>query len=256
MRRTVCWLTFGLTLLLAGCGSRAFTKTPRAALEQLSLSGAVDNALKKLDIPQVKDKNTYLDFANLECYDIGYVKAAVRSRFAEIGAHLVECAQQADYVAEIASGGFGTEHKEHYLKIPPIPVPGVPTLGEFALPVGVEQTGIIKLLVFVQSGGKAVGTHYHYYGKAERVEMFLLFFRFQPEDDIRTAWEEADQRVFLKDVQNHPESDIEQKCQRLGLPVQEGRKVETKLLEQGLTKKEQETTRLTNKGKALLGEHN
>ncbi len=196
----IIWTSL-LVTFAAGCGSRTFTNTERAAIEQLLLSGAVDNALEKLDIPQVAGKKTYLDFTNLKSYDIEYVKAAVRARFAEIGAHLVEDAKQADYVAEISSGALGTEYKSSILGIPSIPVPGSPTpLPELALARDIEQTGIAKLLVFVHSNGKIVTTG-HYYGKVERDESFVLWFRSQPKDDIRTRWEAADEKIKAKSAQ-------------------------------------------------------
>ena len=196
----IIWTSL-LVTFTAGCGTRTFTNTDRAAIEQLLLSGAVDNALEKLDIPQLAGKKTYLDFTNLKSYDIEYVKAAVRARFAEIGAHLAEDAKQADYVVEISSGALGTEYKSSILGIPAIPVPGSPTpLPELALARSIEQTGIAKLLVLVHSNGKVVSTG-HYYGKVERDESFILWFRFQPKDDIRTRWEAADEKVKAKSAQ-------------------------------------------------------
>jgi len=106
----IIWTSL-LVTFAADCGTRTFTNTERAAIEQLLLSGAVDNALEKLDLPQVAGKKTYLDFTNLKSYDIEYVKAAVRARFVEIRANLTEDAEQADYVAEISSGALGTEYK-------------------------------------------------------------------------------------------------------------------------------------------------
>jgi len=200
----IIWTTL-LMHFAAGCGTRTFTNTERAAIEQLLLSGAVDNALEKLDIPQLAGKKVYIDFANLKSYDVEYVKAAVRVRFAEIGAHLVENAEQADYVVEISSGALGTEYKSSILGIPSIPVPGSPTpLPELALARGVEQTGIAKLLVLVHSNGKVVSTG-HYYGKVERDENFVLLFRWQSKDDIRTRWEAADQKLKAKSTQRADE---------------------------------------------------
>ena len=196
----IIWTSL-LVTFAAGCGTRTFTNTERAAIEQLLLSGAVDNALEKLDIPQVAGKKTYLDFTNLKSYDIEYVKAAVRARFAKIGAHLAEDAKQADYVVEISSGALGTEYKSSILGIPSIPIPGSPTpFPELALARGVEQTGIAKLLVLVHSNGKVVSTD-HYYGKVERDESFVLWFRWQSKDDIRTRWEAADEKLKAKSTQ-------------------------------------------------------
>ena len=196
----IIWTSL-LVTFAAGCGSRTFTNTERAAIEQLLLSGAVDNALEKLDIPQVAGKKTYLDFTNLKSYDVEYVKAVVRARFAEIGAQLVEKSEEADCIAEIASGAVGTEYKSFLVGIPSIPLPGSPTpLPELALARSIEQTGIVKLLVLVHSNGKVVSTG-HYYGKVERDESFILWFRFQPKDDIRTRWEDADQKIRAKSTQ-------------------------------------------------------
>lgn len=190
------------TIFLSGCGTRTFTNTDRAAIEQLLLSGAVDNALEKLDIPQVTGNKTFIDFTNLKCVDIEYVKAAVRGRFFEMGALLVAEANNADYIAEIASGAVGTEYKNFIIGIPSLPVPGLPTpTPELALAKSVEQTGIVKLLISVRSNnGKLINSE-RYYGKMERDERFILWFRSQPKDDIRKAWEAADERVGAKSPQ-------------------------------------------------------
>jgi hypothetical protein len=191
-----------LLIFITGCTTRNFTNTPRTAIEQLLLSTAIDNAVAKFHIPQVAGKKTYLDCINLKTYDIEYVKTAVRARFAQIGAVLVENADQADYIAEISSGALGTEYKSSLLGIPSLPIPGSPTpLPELALARGVEQTGIIKLFVFIHSNGKFI-TLDHYYGKAERDEGFILWFRFQPTDDIRKAWEQADNKLKSKSSKN------------------------------------------------------
>ncbi len=186
---------------LSGCVSRTFTNTQRAAIEQLLLSGAVDNALEKLDIPQVADKKVYLDFTNLKCYDIEYVKSAVRARFAQMNAQLVNDTNQADYTAEIASGALGTEYKSFLFGIPAIPVPGMSTpLPELALARSVEQSGIAKLLVSIYADGKGIVSG-HYYGKVERRETFVLWMRSQPKDDIRKRWEAADEKLKAKSSQ-------------------------------------------------------
>ncbi len=187
-----------ITICVAGCSSRTFTNTERAAIEQMLLSGAVDAALEKLDIPQVADKKLYIDFTNLKCYDVEYVKAAVSARFAEIGANLVEDASSADYTAEIASGALGNEFKSFLVGIPAIPVPGLSTpLPELALARSVEQSGIAKLLISIYADGKSVSTG-HYYGKVERLESFILWLRFQPKDDIRTRWQTAEEKIKAK----------------------------------------------------------
>jgi len=66
-----------------------------------------------------------------------------------------------------------------------------------ALARGIEQTAISKLLVFVYSHGRLVTTG-RYYGKAERDENSLLWFKFQRRDDIRQAWQKADTEIPTK----------------------------------------------------------
>ena len=179
-------------LLLAGCSSRTVSNTPRTAIEQLLLSTAIDNALSKVQIAELKGKKAVVDFSNLQSYDAEYLKSAVRARIAENGSVIVEKREEADYLVEVSCGGLGNEYKDTIFGIPALPVPGSPmTLPELALWKTVEQDGISKLLITIYSEGKVVSTN-HYYGKAERDETFFLWMRSQPKDDIRKAWEKAD----------------------------------------------------------------
>ncbi len=195
-------LTSALIVFIIGCTTRNFTNTPRTAIEQLLLSAAVDDAVQKINIPQITGQKTYLDFSNLKAYDAEYIRTAVACRFAQFGAVLVEKPENADYIAGIACGALGTEYKSSLIGIPSIPVPGSPTpLPELALARGIEQTGIAKLLLFVHSNGRAVVSA-QYYGKAERDESFVLFFRFQKKDDIRSAWEKNDGKLIQSPPDN------------------------------------------------------
>ncbi len=195
-------LTGALIIFLTGCSTRSFTNTPRTAIEQLLLSAAVDNAVQKINIPQITSQKIYLDFSNLKAYDAEYIRTAVASRFAQLGAVLVEKPENADYIAGIACGALGTEYKISLIGIPSVPIPGSPTPSpELALARSVEQTGIAKLLIFVHSNGKAVASG-QYYGKAERDESFILLFRFQKKDDIRSAWEKNDGKLIQSSPDN------------------------------------------------------
>ena len=108
------------------------------------------------------------------------------------GGVFVGGASEAEYVAEIASGPLGTEYKSFLLGLPALPVPNSPVpLPEAALYRTVEQTGIVKLIIFVHSEGQFVSLA-HYYAKVDRDESFFLWYRFQERDDIRTGWEQAD----------------------------------------------------------------
>ena len=111
---------------------------------------------------------------------------------AQIGAILADDAKVADYVVEVASGAMGNEYKSSMVGIPPLPVPNSPLpTPEAAWFRNIEQTGIVKLLIFVHSQGRFVALD-HYYAKADREENFVLWFRFQRQDDIREGWEKAE----------------------------------------------------------------
>lgn len=188
----VAGLVLAAMVCVAGCAGRQFSNTPRTAIEQMILTRAVDLALEKFEMPELAGAKVYPDFTNLKATDAEYIKVATRARLAKIGATLVEKADEADFVAEIASGALGTEFKKSMIGLPSIPVPnaGVP-MPEMAFHKSIEQTGIVKLLIFVHAEGKFVAAN-HYYAKADRDESFTLFWRHQKADDIREGWERAD----------------------------------------------------------------
>lgn len=193
MRYIIAWIF--VLFILSSCTSRMVSHTPRTAIEQLLLSTAVDKALSKLQLIDCANKKIYLDFSNLQAYDSEYIKSAVRSKVGENCTAILEKPDDADLIFEISSGGFGNEYKDTLFGIPALPVPGSPmTLPELALWKTVEQDGIIKLLITVYQDEKVISSN-HYYGKAERDERFLLWMRSQPKDDIRKAWEEADETL-------------------------------------------------------------
>jgi len=180
---------------LVGCTTRTVSNTPRTAIEQLLLSTAADHAVSKLHFPELSERNVYLDFSNLQAYDVEYIKSAVQTGIAENNSIIVAGPEEADYVVQVSSGGFGNEYKETLVGVPALPVPGsAMTLPELALWKTVEQDGIIKLLITVYAGKQVVAAN-HYYGKAERDETFFLWMRSQTKDDIRKAWEKADEKL-------------------------------------------------------------
>lgn len=182
-------------VVLAGCGSRTVSNSPRTAIEQMLLSGAVDRALEKFELDEAKGKKVYIDLSNLSGTDAGYMKVAVRGRFAQLGAILTGSADDADLTAEVASGCLGTEYKSFIVGIPSIPVPGstIPT-PEAAVLRNIEQTGIMKFLIFVHAKGKFVSLN-QYYAKTDREESFFLWHRSQQKDEIREGWEKADAKI-------------------------------------------------------------
>ena len=109
--------------LVQGTRNKATAAFDVTAVEQLLLSSAVDLAMAKFFMPELADKKVYVDFTNLKCYDVEYVKVAVRARIAQQGATLVGASDQADCVAEVASGALATEHKTGVVGIPHLPMP-------------------------------------------------------------------------------------------------------------------------------------
>ena len=184
-----------LMLIAAGCSTRTVSNSPRTAIEQMLLSTAVDSALEKFEMPEARGKKVYIDVANLTGSDSAYMKVAVRGRFATIGAILTAVPDDAELTAEVACGCLGTEYKKFTLGLPSIPVPGsvIPT-PEASVYRNVEQTGIMKLLIFVHAKGKFVSLD-RYYAKSDREESFLLWHRWQKNDDIRESWEKADIKI-------------------------------------------------------------
>jgi len=190
-----------LTVILAGCATRTVSNSPRTAIEQMLLSTAVDAALEKFELPEVRGKKVYIDVSNLTGSDSAYMKVAVRGRFAEIGAILTNTVDDAELTAEVACGCLGTEYKSFLIGIPSVPVPGsaVPT-PEASLFRNEERTGIMKFLIFVHARGKFIALD-QYYAKSDREESFLLWFRSQRKDNIRESWEKADAKIIQKNTE-------------------------------------------------------
>ncbi|MHC4158812.1 MAG: hypothetical protein ACYSSO_07005, partial [Planctomycetota bacterium] len=61
----------------------------------------------------------------------------------------------------------------------------------------VEQTGIMKFLIFVHARGQFVALD-QYYARSDRHESFFLWHRSQQKDNIRESWEKADAKVRQK----------------------------------------------------------
>lgn len=195
---SVVTVFFVTVLFVGGCASRVVSNTPRTAIEQMLLSGAVDASLEKFTLPEMSGRKVFLDFSNLKAYDVEYITVATRARFARLGAILVAKPEEAEYTAEVASGGLGTEFKELLVGMPSIPVPNAQvSLPEAPLYRRDEQTGILKLLIFVHKDGQFVAAG-EYFAKADRVEHILIFWRFTTGDDIAAEWKQAD--VKLKEL--------------------------------------------------------
>jgi len=206
-RFVIIALTAGAAAL-AGCAQRPITNTPRSAIEQMLLSGAVDRALDKVELHRLRRKKVYVDFQHLECYDKPYVQLAARVRIGEMGAILTDNPEEADAVVQIASGALGTEFKTSVVGMPAMPVPNNPVATpEVTAYSSGEQTGIVKLLVAVFEEGRLTSAM-HCYAKCDREESFLFGVRFNPTDQVREGWDEAE---FNRQLQREREGTRETK---------------------------------------------
>lgn len=197
MAKRLAYILVGL-LLASGCSTRKLSTTSRTAVEQLLLSRAVDVVLARLDMPMLRGQKVFVDFANLKCTDAEYVQVALRARLAEQGAVLAGAADAADCTMEVASGALAMEYKTGVVGFPALPVPNAPIpLPEMSLYKTTEQTAIIKLLIFVHKDGRFLASD-QYYAKSDRDESFLLWYRFQRQDDVREGWDRADLKLAEK----------------------------------------------------------
>lgn len=198
MKNIVTPLIVSLLILLSaagGCSSRLVTNPPRSAIEMMLLSGAVDKALSRFHMPEIANQTVFVDFTNLASYDVEYVRAAARARICQIGGVLVASADEAEYVIEISSGALSLEFKENVIGLPALPVPNSPVpIPEAPVSRTTEQTGIVKLLIFVHSHGRFISAN-HYYAKIDRQESIIMGVRAQQHDEVREGWRRADMKL-------------------------------------------------------------
>jgi hypothetical protein len=115
-------LAFGMCIQLAGCASMKESDTARTGLEQLLISNAVDQSLAKVDFRPVSGAKVFLKTDLLDCVDKNYVMLTTRSKLLANHCTLVDKAEDAEIIMEIASGGVGTDRTELVVGTPEIPL--------------------------------------------------------------------------------------------------------------------------------------
>lgn len=118
-------LMVGVLLLGAacvGCATMKESDTARTGLEQLLISSAVDESLNKVDFTPVAGAKVFLKADYLESVDKNYVLMSMRSRLLSHDCTLVDKADDADVVMEVASGGIGTDRTDLVVGSPEIPL--------------------------------------------------------------------------------------------------------------------------------------
>jgi hypothetical protein len=118
------WLILGCLLaLLTGCATTKSSDTARTGIEQLLISGATDQALDKVNFEPIRNAKVYVETKYLDCTDKNYIIVSLHQRLLRNGSTLVEKAEEAQVILEIASGAVGTDRQEFFVGTPQIPLP-------------------------------------------------------------------------------------------------------------------------------------
>lgn len=175
-------------VLAAGCSTRQISQSPRTAMEQMLMSGAVDRALASLELPEVRRQRVFLDISRLKGYDVEYVQQVLRARLTQLEAILVDDPKDAQLVVEVASGGLGTEYHQFMIGVPSIPLLGTPlATPEAPLYRNADQRGLVKLFVFVRDSQGFVYSGYYFAGTRYASTQFL-WWRRTGLNDVRDDW--------------------------------------------------------------------
>lgn len=145
------WLPLGLVVVswIGGCATQKESFTARTGVEQLLISTAVDRSLDRFDFQPLAGRNIFLETKYLDCVDKNYIALALRERLLKQGTRLVEKAESAEVVVEVASGGVGTDGQELFVGIPeiPLPPPSPVAIPRLSLMTRTKMNGTAKLLV-------------------------------------------------------------------------------------------------------------
>ncbi|NNJ26120.1 DUF6655 family protein [Alienimonas chondri] len=114
-----------LILTATGCATTSSSDTARTGMEQLLVSDAIDHSIAKIDLRPLAGRSVFVDSQYLDCVDKGYVVSSIRHRVMTSGARLAASADDADVVAEIRSGGVGTDRQESFVGTPNLSLPGI-----------------------------------------------------------------------------------------------------------------------------------
>jgi hypothetical protein len=196
LRLLIVALAFGLT---AACSSVRETQPPRSAMEQLLISGAVDDALKRLQLDIPADRKIWVDASAFESYDQKYAIGAIKEQLLRLGARLVADRASADTVVEIRSGALSIEDSGSLIGLPgatlPIPLAGNVTTPQVPLLKKDKSIGVAKLALTAYDAKTGALEPYSpsapIYGFSTRTRFDSLFYGWD-ESDVQPP--EADQK--------------------------------------------------------------
>ncbi len=149
---------FGLAaalLVTAGCGTTKVTGTARTATEQLLLTNAWDDALRRVDFRPLAGVPVYFDPQYLHsAIDQGWMVSSIRQAMLAQGVLLRAKPEQAQWIVEGRVGTYGTNDSNWMFGIPQTTIPAVPglttaaSLPEMALAKKNRQQGVAKLALY------------------------------------------------------------------------------------------------------------
>jgi hypothetical protein len=111
------------------------------------ISSAVDESLDKVNLRAVSGAKVHLKTDFLDCVDKNYVIMSLRSRLLNQDCSLVDKAEDADVVLEVASGGVGTDRTELAVGSPEIPMGPMGSLPKLSVYERKKAMGTAKLIV-------------------------------------------------------------------------------------------------------------
>ena len=149
------------TVLLAivGCGTVKRTATTRSATEQLLLTNAWDDAIRKVDFRDLTGVPVYLEVGNVAAIDKEYIISSLRQSMLTQGVLIRQKPEQAQWIVEARVGVYGTDEWDKLVGISQTTIPqtftGMPsgTIPEIPLIKKSEQQAMAKLALFAYDRG-------------------------------------------------------------------------------------------------------
>jgi hypothetical protein len=148
-----------MPLLCLGCGTVKRTGTARTGTEQLLLTNAWDDAVRKIDFRDLTGVPVFLDVQNVTAVDQGWVVSSLRQAMLAHGVLLRPKAEQAQWIVEARVGAYGTDEYDWLLGVPATPaistLPGIPAVPvpEIPLVKKSNQMAVAKLALFAYDRG-------------------------------------------------------------------------------------------------------
>ncbi len=162
-RTTRCLIALALAAG-SGCGTTKTSGTARTGTEQLLLTNAWDDAVRKIDFRALAGVPVFLDAQYVTAIDQGWAVSSLRQAMLSQGVLLKPKLEAADWVVEARIGAYGTDEYNWLVGIPQTTIPtvvaGMPagTIPELPLIKKSDQRAVAKLALFAydRSSGQMV----------------------------------------------------------------------------------------------------